>query len=421
MATSTPYKITAIAPVGGGGTRLYPLTLGTPKPLVPIGNNAIFQAALEGWVRQGVYRVVLAPSPETAVPLYRYFKRGEGFGSRLGIPGLEFHYTNYMDNGNADAFMHALNQYNGSDSHVLLINGDNLSDINLRDMYEAHNQSGALLTIAVKGLEQDDPRLKGFGTVVFNPDTMKVSYFVEKSPNPPSRYANTAICLFSPEIRKIMNSDKMERFITGLRKFDVGGNLIPYLVENGQKVYAFPITGAWSDIGTPHSFRDATYDILHGEYLVDYSRNYGRRGNAWVHRSNPNGFPDVEFIGSVVVGSDVKIGHGTRITDSVISDCCEIGSGVEIRGVSTVMPFARIEDGVHLTNCIVGHGTTVGREAIIRSGSVVGDDLFIPSGKIIGVDVRVAKKNNDYYERALKLYQVVNEFEYNGVPAFTFI
>lgn len=434
MKRTQQYEITAIAPLGGSGVRLYPLTVDTPKHLLPIANSTIFNASVKGWARQGVRRFILGVTGyDNRVQTYRFF----GHGGRLerDFPGIEFLYSNYhdieyKDRGSADVFLWAMNHYkDGLKGHdILLINGDNLSDTSLDDFYAAHKERKAVLSIAVKGLEQDDPRLKEFGTVVFDDRTMKVTQFVEKSPNPPSRYANTGICLFSPEISEVFTSPEISRIISQLRAenrgFDVGGHLIPFMVGNGIDVYAYPLGGSWSDVGTPHSYRSATNDILHGEYpqiSLDY---YEQVGDSLVHSTTKKHLGDAKLRarlkGRCIVGKNVEIGSDSTVRNSVIDDNCHIGNGVHIDGVTTVFPFTRIEDGAKVANSIIGYNVIVGQRANLAPGSVLADDLNIPADFKIGVDWRVV--GNPHRNKVMNpdnKYLVVAELD--EIDAFAFL
>ncbi|MBI4174466.1 MAG: NDP-sugar synthase [Candidatus Aenigmarchaeota archaeon] len=426
-------NVTAIAPLGGSGNRLLPLTIYTPKHLLPIANTTLFNGSLKAWARQGVRKFILGVTGyENRIQTYRFF----GHGGRLegDFPGIEFRYASYhdreyKDRGSADVFSWALNHYreetHGDD--ILLINGDNLSDTSLEDFYQFHKDKKALLSIAVKGLEPEDPRLKEFGTVVFDDKSMKVSRFVEKSPEPPSRFANSAILLFSPEIYDVLDSpgvrDLVMQLMASGKRFDIGANLIPYVVGMTSDVYAFPISGQWSDVGTPHSFRSTTNDILHGEYphmVLDYHDNVG---DSLVHRTTRNRIGDdrlkAQLKGRCIVGKDVDIGTNSVIRNSVLDDYCNIGSDVHIDGITTVFPFARIEDGARVANAIIGYNTIIGQRASLASGSVIADDLNIPAEFSIGVDWRVA--DNAHASKILdpeNKYAVVGKLD--EISAFAF-
>lgn len=429
--------VTAIVPLGGSGTRLYPVTLKVPKHLAPIANRSIFHAASEQYARQGVRTFILGVTGyDNRVQSYSFFGHGGRFNA-LDIPkDVDFFYATYEDReyrnkGSADVFLWALENYTPiiSDNDILLINGDNLSDLSFESFYDAHKRRNALLTIAVKGLEQDDPLLKGFGTVAFNDRSMEVTAFKEKSSEPASRYTNTAICLFSPRVYDVLASSDVKRLMneaSGDSPRDVGKHLIPTLVDLRLGVYAYPLSGAWSDIGTPHSYRVTTNDILHGQYPHIQWRNYTQltgAGDVMVHGTTKRLMGDrlkgVKFEGKCIVGSNVKIGHRTSVKNSVIGANIEIGENVHIDGITTLFPYVRVEDGARVSNSIVGYDTTIGKNCVVGAGVVLGHNLSIPDGFEMGVDWRVAgMEHMDEVQRAG--YKVEMEFNNWETPAFVF-
>ena len=422
--------ITAIAPLGGSGPRLYPLTIETPKHLTPICNRAIFDAAIDHYIEQGVRSVILgATGFENRVRSYQFFGHGRRYSSRIS-DDVNVFYTRYDDReflkrGSGDVFLYGLREYkeimNGN--HLLLVNGDNLSDNNLPEFYQAHLDRKAMLTILVKGLDEKDPRLADFGTVLFDDETLRVTGFAEKAPVPVSRYVNTGICLFSPEIHDLLQDPKMvaaleERRTNG--RLDVGGHLIPALVDNGMPVYVSILNNSWSDVGTPHSYRETTRDILQGKYPEIKYNNYNRVGNALVHETTQALMGDrlkkVKFEGRCIVGYGVEIGEGTVVRDSVIGANVHIGKGAVIDHSTTLFPFAKLEDGVHIVNGIVGYDTILRKHCNVNSGAVIGDYLEIPQRRVIGVDWRVAANRHsarilDARINGKPMYEVIDNID----------
>lgn len=424
--------VTAVVPLGGSGTRLYPLTLDTPKHLVPVANRTLLYAAAAEWARQGVGDFVLgATGYSNRIASYRFFGHGGRF--KADLPGnTRVYYANYDDRefsrkGSGDVLCWILRQYRSiiTSNDILLMNGDNLSNVDLDEFYEAHKDRRALLTIAVKGFEQGDPVLQGFGTVTFDPLTARVSKFLEKSREPESRYANTAICLFSPEIFKITGSADMKKLLEELdgdgKQLDVGGGLIPFLVREGHDVFAYPITCEWSDVGTPESYRAATRDVLHGQYGFRFE-DYQRRGNHLVHEDTirllGDGMECIRLDGRCIVGAGAVIQEGAEIENSVIGDNSYIGKGSAIKGVTTLLPFTQIEKNCALTDCIVGHNTVIGKGSVISSGAVIGDDLRIPEGTVVGIGQRVAHaRHADAVRKAG--YHIEGEIKHADAVIFT--
>ncbi|MDD4093535.1 MAG: sugar phosphate nucleotidyltransferase, partial [Methanothrix sp.] len=166
-----------IATVGGSGTRLYPLTLDQPKPLVELCDTAIISNLFRVLASQGCRRFILgSKGASNTLNLSNYFKAGEGFFKRLGIADhQDFSYQPlYDDKGSADSLRYCMNYY-GIDDDLLVVSGDNLIDIDLKSFVDFHRQHHPLLTVALKELGpgenisqygvarlDEDMRIRGF-------------------------------------------------------------------------------------------------------------------------------------------------------------------------------------------------------------------------------------------------------------------
>ena len=212
-----------LATVGGSGTRLYPLTLDQPKPLVELCDTAIIANLFRVLASQGCRRFILgSKGASNTLNLSNYFKAGEGFFKRLGITDhQDFSYQPlYDDTGSADSLRYCMNYYD-IDDDLLVVSGDNLIDIDLASFVEFHRKHKPLLTVALKELGPEE-NVSQYGVARVD-DDMRIKGFVEKpkAGNEPSRMINTAFYLFSPQIREVLA--KM-----GDKARDIGGDLIPY-------------------------------------------------------------------------------------------------------------------------------------------------------------------------------------------------
>ncbi|HLC68169.1 MAG TPA: NDP-sugar synthase [archaeon] len=400
--------VVAVSPIGGGGTRFYPATIDTPKHLMPIANHPIFGASVYHWIVGGVSDVVFgATGYNNRVQTKRFFGGG-GRYSKLSDK-VKVYFCNYDDrvfrnHGSADVFAWALDEYKEmmGNRDVLLVNGDNLSETSLDDFYQAHHETGALMTIAVKGFNINDARLGGFGTVAFD-DKKRVTEFKEKSAVPLSKYANTAICIFSPDIHDLMHSGDFTKALEERRskgRLDVGGHFIPALLDYGAPIYAYVLKGPWADIGTSESFTETTRDILHGEYPNLGYPDHHLVGKALVHNDThermKGRFDDTTFDGPCLVDRQSIIGEKTRISNSVIGENVVVGDNVVIDDVTTLFPFSHVDSNSEITQAIIGHHTYVGERSVIEAGAFIGDHLELPSGTRIAADWRVV--GNTYHD-----------------------
>ncbi|MBN1324070.1 MAG: NDP-sugar synthase [Methanotrichaceae archaeon] len=384
-----------IATVGGGGTRLYPLTLGQPKPLVEICDTAIIAVLFRVLARQGCRRFILgSKGSENTLALSNYFKAGEGFFKRLGLNDhRSFGYQpQYDDRGSADSLRFCMNYYDIMDD-VLVISGDNLIDIDLQRFIDFHRDQNPVLTVALKELPPGD-NISQYGAADLDEDG-RIRGFVEKPKAgcEPSRMINTAFYIFSPEIREILLQ-------MGDKARDIGGDLIPYLTEHGYPVYGYPLKGYWVDIGTPERLLQAAMNVIGGE-VKHFTFHHQYRDRQWIHPSTLAKIDgclssgDIVLKGNVVIGRNCRIEPGTVIENSHIGHTSLIGGDVEIKD-SMVMSFCDIGRGTSICKGIVGRHSSIGTQSTL-SGQidggripVVGEDVVLHRDSTVGPGTRVA-------------------------------
>lgn len=385
-----------LATVGGSGTRLYPLTLDQPKPLVELCDTAIIASLFQVLAKQGCRRFILGSKGAcNTLNLSNYFKAGEGFFKRLGIADhQDFSYQPiYDDKGSADSLRYCMNYFDIKDD-LLVVSGDNLIDIDIKDFVDFHREKKPLLTVAIKEMGPEE-NISQYGVARLDSD-MRIKGFAEK-PKPgsePSRMINTAFYLFSPQIREVLA--KM-----GERARDIGGDLIPYLTENGYPVYGYPIHGYWIDIGTPERLHQAAMDCLSGT-VRHFDRKYHYGINQWIHPSTLEKIKplldsgDIKLVGNVSIGRNCHIEKAVIIKNSHIGHSSLIERNVEIRD-SMIMSFTHIQHMVNIRRAIVGRHTTIEEHSVLGNGdeeakhiAVVGENVVLPPESMVSAGVRVA-------------------------------
>ena len=392
-----------LATVGGSGTRLYPLTLDQPKPLVELCDTAIIANLFRVLASQGCRRFILgSKGASNTLNLSNYFKAGEGFFKRLGITDhQDFSYQPlYDDRGNADSLRYCMSYFDINDD-LLVVSGDNLIDIDLLSIVEFHQKHKPLLTVALKELGPDE-NISSYGVARMDED-MRIRGFVEK-PKPgsePSRMINTAFYLFSPQIREVLAE-------MGDRARDIGGDLIPYLTENGYPVYGFPVSGYWIDIGTPERLHQAAMDCLSGR-VKHFDRKYHYKPNQWIHPSTLAKIGPMLEAGDILLKGNVSIGRNCSIEKGVVIENSHIGHtslidrNVEIRE-SMIMSFAHIHHRVNINRTIVGRHSTLGEHSILGSSngfggknvSVIGENVILPPESVVAGGVRVVSLKHSH-------------------------
>jgi NDP-sugar pyrophosphorylase family protein len=388
-----------IATLGGSGTRLYPLTLYQSKPLIPMVNYPIFMRMLEVIARQGAHKIIFSTKGlENSLSIKDVFRYGSDFSARLNLPKkIQFMYQpHYKDLGSADAIKHTMEYYNVEED-VLVVSGDNISDIDLNGIISFHTSKKSMATVLVKELEADED-LSQFGVVELD-EGDKILRFVEKprKGETSSRLINTAIYCFSPKVLDVLHE-------MGGRAKDIGGDLMPYLVDHGYQVYGFRCKGYWADVGSPDSFLKTALDIVNQRVEnIKFREEHKIDEEVWVHPTTSSRFKDNKpnIIKSTIIGGDCEIHPSVSIENSSIGDNCVFQEGVKIRN-SIVMDFVNLKKGVVLNSCIIGRYVSIGENCVVDAENVVevtgkkdkspvvGDGVHIMSDSILGAYKRVA-------------------------------
>jgi NDP-sugar pyrophosphorylase family protein len=391
-----PDRLRVIIPVGGKAKRLLPLTAETSKACIRLLNRPMIEFSLLSLARQGIRNFIFGVKGYTNYrDLHDYFESGYGFSSVYDInPRVHIKYQpNVEDLGSADSARINMEYYNVKDP-VFAVQGDNIFDINVKELVEFHQKKGAVMTIALREVEN----VEGFGIADINKD-MRISRFVEK-PAPkdaPSNLANTGLYVVSPEIRKIFQEKGVKKLIKETNRLDFGFDFIPYLIRTGRSVYGYTLKGSWYDVGTPEHYLEAMQDMLNGRFssLTDFGGRISEETRIWVQGESSESLKrkkeiirkikqgKIEVKGSVLIGRHCKISDGVRIVNSCIDNYTQVGKGAVIEN-SAVMDRAIIGEKAEIKESIVGRHVTVlsspKKQTKIHSVSVIADDVTIAEG-----------------------------------------
>ena len=391
-----PEKLRVIIPVGGKAKRLLPLTAETSKACIRLLNRPLIEFSLLSLARQGVRNFIFGVKGYTNYrDVHDYFESGYGFSTIYGIkPRIHVKYQpNVEDLGSADSARISMEYYNVRDP-VFAVQGDNIFDVNVKDIAEFHHKKGAVMTIALREVEN----VEGYGIADINKDR-KIARFVEK-PSPkeaPSNLANTGLYVVSPEIRKIFKEKGVKQLIKENNRLDFGFDFIPYLIKTGRPVYGYTLKGNWYDVGTPKHYLEAMHDMLNGSFtsLTDFGSRVDEDKRIWVQGESSESMKrrkeivakidqgKIKIEGSVLIGRHCKISDGARIVNSCIDNYTQIGKDVTIEN-SAIMDRVIIEEKAKIQESIVGRHVTVlsspKKQTKIDSVSVVADDVTIAAG-----------------------------------------
>lgn len=392
----TPERLRVIVPVGGIAKRLLPLTAETSKACLRLLNRALIEFSLLSLARQGVKNFIFGVKGYTNYrDLFDYFKSGHGFSARYGIsPRVHIKYQpNVDDLGSADSAGINMEYYKIRDP-TFAVQGDNIFDVDLKELVNFHQDKNAVMTIALREVED----VEGYGIADLNKKG-RISRFVEK-PSPekaPSRLANTGLYMVSPEVRKIIKERGVKQIIKDRRRLDFGFDFIPYLINTGRSVYGYTLKGSWYDVGTPQRYLDVMRDILDGRFssLTEFGRRTSNESRIWVQGESRESIRQrkkiikkieegkIEITGSVLIGRHCKISDDVQIANSCIDNYTRIGKGATIVD-SAVMDRSIVEDATEIRESIIGRHVTIlstpRRPTKICSISVVADDVTITEG-----------------------------------------
>lgn len=390
----------AFIPVGGVAKRLQPLTLEVSKALVRFLGRPLIEYAIIHLAWQGIRNFIFGVKGYINYrSLFDYFQEGHGISLKYGItPRISIKYQpNIDDVGNADSFLINLDYYD-INTPVLVAQGDNIFDIDLKSLLAFHEENSAFVTIGVKRVS--DPSSYG---VVEVDGKGRVNGFVEKPPRgeEPSNLASTGIYLFSPDIRRICLDPEVRARKATLRRLDFGLDLIPHLIKKGYRVYAYEMKGEWYDVGTPELYLESMMRIMNSGFMNIFfgEPTYEVGGSKiWILGQSIASMRRKEEIlrkvkegririnGNVLIGRHCQIGDDVIIGNAYIDNYCFIGDGVTIER-SALHDRVYVGEGAYIEDSIVARHVKIlssrVEPTVILGVSVVGDNSVIEKGSVL--------------------------------------
>jgi mannose-1-phosphate guanylyltransferase len=343
-------RLEAILLVGGQGTRLRPLTIGTPKPLLPTAGVPFLAHMLAKAAAAGVSRVILATAYRAQM-----FRDCLGDGSAFG---LELCYVQEDSPlGTGGAIRNAAASLHGEPgSPVIVLNGDVLSGHDLAAQVDAHLKADAAVTLHL--VEVADPAR--FGCVPTD-QAGRVTAFLEKTPNPVTNRVNAGCYVFRQEVIGQIPPGEV---------VSVERQTFPALIAAGAVIMGYVEQAYWLDVGTPEAFIQGSCDLVLGRLASP-----ALRGTA--------GVPGERL---VLPGASVAPGASVR-GGSVISPGAVVADGATVTG-SVIFEGARIGPGAAVSSSVLGAGVRVGAGAAL-DGAVIGDGASVATGNELRAGIRV--------------------------------
>jgi mannose-1-phosphate guanylyltransferase len=339
----------ALVLAGGEGTRLRPLTLTLPKPVIPLAGRPFLSFMLDWLHRHGVDDVLLSCG-------YRSHDVERVLGDEHR--GMRLRYVvEHEPLGTAGPLRLAADE-GVLEDRVLVLNGDCLTDIDLTAEIAQHEATGAVATLALVAV--DDTSSYG---VVPTLEDGQVEAFLEKRPGPaPTNRINAGAY--------VLDRSVVERVPAG-RAVSIEREVFPELVGNG--LYGYLSDGYWIDIGTPERYLEATYDLLAGRVESELPP----RDETASLIYEPCITSGARIGPLSVVGRHCSVGDHSVIERSVLHDSVLVGHESEV--VESVLA-----EGVR-----VGNGARIGPDAIVGAGAVVEEGAVVGPGSRVEPDARV--------------------------------
>ena len=394
MSKISKKECIAMLLAGGQGTRLGVLTSRVAKPAVPFGAKyRIIDFPISNSINSGIDTIGVL-TQYRPFELHQYIGNGQPWDlDRLN--GGIFVLPPYMDaksgewyKGTANAIYQNIDFIdNYSPDYVVILSGDHIYKMDYHDMLKEHKRNNADCTIAVRDVPIEEA--SRFGILNLKKNSKAIEEFEEKPQKPKSTKASMGIYIFTWEkLRKYLIEDENDK----TSENDFGKNIIPKMLADGQRMYAYQFDGYWKDVGTISSLWEANMDILNGSELNlddDKWKIYARNNAEPPHYVAPTG----KVVNCLV--SEGTVINGT-VKNSIVSNSVKIGKDAYIES-SIIMPGAVIEDGADIRFSIVGWNAVIGKNCIVGETlshcnpgewkiSVIAPNYNLPANSVVGAN-----------------------------------
>lgn len=382
----------AVVMAGGEGSRLRPLTIGRPKPMVPLVDKPVLGHILELLKYHGITEVVITLQylPSVIQDFY-------GDGSALGLDVT--YVVEEMPLGTAGGVKNAAAHLNDT---FLVISGDALTDFNLQAAVQHHITAGALATLAVYSV----PNPLEYGAVVSDEEG-NITQFLEKPDwsTVRSDRVNTGIYVLEPAVLDYIPDDIA---------YDFSTELFPDLLQRGERLQAYVAEGYWCDVGTIGEYMRANADLISGKVWLPQpfgaiapAEGVEPSDSAAADEGKSHLLEGGRQRGDLILGADVEIAADARIDGPVyLGNAVKIKEGVTIQGPCVVRDYTIVDRYSRLDHCVVWRNTYIGetcellgaivcRQCSLKSGTiayedvVIGDNCVLDENCVVHPDVKL--------------------------------
>jgi glucose-1-phosphate adenylyltransferase len=356
-------EMIAMLLAGGAGNRLYVLTKKIAKPAVPFGGKyRIIDFPLSNCVNSGIDTVGVLTQYQP-LELNSYIGSGQPWdldrmnGGVSILPPYVSGATGEWYKGTANAIFQNINyieQY--SPDYVLVLSGDHIYKMDYRKMLDFHKEKNAAVTVAT--IEVSMEEASRFGILNTNED-LSIYEFEEKPKHPKSTKASMGIYIFDwKKMREYLINDEQNPEST----YDFGKDIIPAMLKNGERMFAYPYSGYWKDVGTIDSLWDANMDLLNPSIELNLGDPLWR-----IYSRNAAVMPSY-------------LSNSAFISRSMITEGCEVNG---ILNYSILFSNVLVEEGASVEYSVIMKNVKIGKNAKIQY-AIIADDVIIEDGAIIG-------------------------------------
>jgi glucose-1-phosphate adenylyltransferase len=359
-------KTRAVILAGGEGSRLGVLTAKRTKPAVPFaGKYRIIDFTLSNCVNSSIFDVMILAQyrPHS---LIEHIGSGGPWDLNRDFTGGVRIYTPYKARGSSEWYLGTADAVQQNFSFIkqnnpdliLILSGDHIYEMNYDAMIAFHMDHGADVTLAsIRVPIHEAPR---FGILDVG-DDYRVRDFIEKPASPPSNMANMGVYLFN---LNLLNRVLWEDHSLRDSSHDFGKDILPGLVREGARVFAYPYSGYWVDVGTIDSYWSAHMDLLAYPSPIDLN------DRSWVIHTRTEERPPVH------------IARGAQVMDSMITDGCVIAPGAVVER-SILSPGVRVEEGAVIRSSVVLTEAHIGPNVIIEQ-AIIDKRVYLSAGVRVG-------------------------------------
>lgn len=336
-------EIKAMVMSAGVGSRLEPLTLSVPKPLVPIANKPVMTILFEKLAQIGIKDVICNTYYLSDQIIDRYSNNDLG---------INFNYIVEDTLSGTAGGVKKCQKFFDKNSTFVVLSGDGLTNADIKKGIEIHQKSNAIATIGIKRIPQE--YVSHFGVVVTDSKGF-ITEFQEKPSveEAKSSFINTGIYIFD---YKIFDYIPQNTF------YDFAKNVFPKLLEE-HAINTFEITEYWSDIGTLDQYKQTTLDLFDGRYSFSHAAIVNTDCGQYISASD-NIDKSVKFVGCSTIGQNSVIGKNTIIENSIIWDNVYISDNVTVKNCIIASNSKIYSD---INSQIIGANEIIGNEVIKSS------------------------------------------------------